>query len=87
MSEQFEYVLKVSDKGQIVIPKEICAKLGVNIGENLLVITKDGDILLRKAKEAAFRHITKEIEKVVKEESFHVDKMMDEAIKRARRSK
>ncbi len=87
MSEQFEYLLKVSDKGRIIIPKEICAKLGVRSGEELLEITKDGDILLRKAQEAAFRHITKEIEKAVKEESLHVDKMMDEEIKRARRPK
>ena len=44
MSEQIEDVIKVSPKGQIVIPKEIRKKLGVRSGEKLLVLTRDGDI-------------------------------------------
>ena len=51
MTEQIEAVIKVSPKGQIVIPREIRKKLGLKGGEKLLVLTRDGDILLRKAQE------------------------------------
>jgi antitoxin PrlF len=87
MSEQIEDVIKVSPKGQIVIPKEIRKKLGVRSGEKLLVLTRDGDILLRKTQEASVVEIAKKIDKVTKEEQINVDTIVDEAIKWARRSK
>jgi len=87
MSEQIEDVIKVSPKGQIVIPKEIRKKLGVRSGEKLLVLTRDGDILLRKTKEVSIVEIAKKIDKVTKEEQINVDTIIDEAIKWARRSK
>jgi len=87
MTEQMEDIIKVSPKGQIVIPKEIREKLGVRSGEKLLVLTKDGDILLRKAKEASIQEIAESIGKVAKEECIDVDKILDEAIEWARRSK
>ncbi len=52
MTEQIEDVIKVSSKGQIVIPREIRKKLGVKGGQKLLVLTCDGDIVLRKAKDS-----------------------------------
>jgi antitoxin PrlF len=87
MSEQIEDVIKVSPKGQIVIPKEIRKKLGVRSGEKLLVLTRDGDILLRKTQEVSIVEIAKKIDKVTKEEQINVDTIVDEAIKWARRSK
>lgn len=87
MSEQIEAVIKVSPKGQIVIPKEIRKKLGVRSGEKLLVLTRDGDILLRKTQEESIVEIAKKIDKVTKEEQINVDTIVDEAIKWARRSK
>ncbi len=87
MSEQIEDVIKVSPKGQIVIPKEIRKKLGVRSGEKLLVLTRDGDILLRKTQEVSIEEIAKKIDKVTKEEQINVDTIIDEAIKWARRSK
>ena len=39
MTEQIEDVIKLSSKGQIVIPREIRKKLGVKGGEKLLVLT------------------------------------------------
>jgi AbrB family looped-hinge helix DNA binding protein len=87
MSEQIEDVIKVSPKGQIVIPKEIRKKLGVRSGEKLLVLTRDGDILLRKTQEVSIVEIAKKIDKVTKEEQINVDAIVDEAIKWARRSK
>jgi antitoxin PrlF len=87
MSEQIEDVIKVSPKGQIVIPKEIRKKLGVRSGEKLLVLTRDGDILLRKTQKVSIEEIAKKIDKVTKEEQINVDTIIDEAIKWARRSK
>jgi antitoxin PrlF len=86
MSEQIEDVIKVSPKGQIVIPKEIRKKLGVRSGEKLLVLTRDGDILLRKTQEVSIEEIAKKIDKVTKEDQINVDTIIDEAIKWARRS-
>jgi len=56
-------------------------------GEKLLVLTRDGDILLRKTKELSLDDAAKRIEKVTKEESIDVDKLVAEAIEWARKSK
>ena len=40
MPEQIEGIIKVSSKGQIVIPREVRKKLGVKGGEKLLVLTR-----------------------------------------------
>jgi antitoxin PrlF len=87
MTEQIEDVIKVSSKGQIVIPREIRKKLGMKGGEKLLVLTRDGDILLRKAKELSLDDIAERIDKVAKEECIDVDKLVAEAIEWARKSK
>ena len=87
MTEQIEDIIKVSSKGQIVIPREIRKKLGVKGGEKLLVLTCDGDIVLRKTKELSLNEIADRIEKVTKEESIDVDKLVAEAVEWARKSK
>jgi len=87
MTEQIEDVIKVSSKGQIVIPREIRKKLGVKGGEKLLVLTRDGDILLRKAKALSLDDLGERIDKVVKEECIDVDKLVAEAVEWARKSK
>jgi antitoxin PrlF len=87
MTEQIEDIIKVSSKGQIVIPREIRKKLGLNGGEKLLVLTCDGDILLRKAKELSLDDIAERIDKVVKKECIDVDKLVAEAVEWARKSK
>jgi antitoxin PrlF len=87
MTEQIEDIIRVSSKGQIVIPREVRKKLGVRGGEKLLVITRDGDILLRKTAEISIEDIAKKIEKVTREESIDVDKIVAEAVEWARRSK
>jgi AbrB family looped-hinge helix DNA binding protein len=50
MAEQIEGIIKVSSKGQVVIPKEVRKKLGVKGGEKLLVLTRDGVFCLEKLK-------------------------------------
>jgi AbrB family looped-hinge helix DNA binding protein len=87
MTEQIEDVIKVSSKGQIVIPREIRKKLGVKGGQKLLVLTCDGDIVLRKAKEVSLDGLGEQIDKVVKEECIDVDKLVAEAVEWARKSK
>ena len=87
MSEQIEDVIKVSSKGQIVIPREVRKKLGMKGGEKLLVLTRDGDILLRKTKEASIEEIAAKIEKATSEESIDVDTIVAEAVEWARKSK
>jgi antitoxin PrlF len=87
MTEQIEDVIKLSSKGQIVIPREIRKKLGLKGGEKLLVLTRDGDILLRKAKELSLDDIAERIDKVTKEECIDVDKLVAEAVEWARKSK
>jgi AbrB family looped-hinge helix DNA binding protein len=87
MAEQIEDIIKVSSKGQVVIPREIRKKLGVKGGEKLLVLTRDGDILLRKTKEVSIEDIAKKIEKATSEESIDVDTIVAEAVEWARKSK
>ncbi|MGA3290447.1 MAG: AbrB/MazE/SpoVT family DNA-binding domain-containing protein [Candidatus Bathyarchaeia archaeon] len=87
MREQIEDIIKVSSKGQIVIPREVRKKLGVKGGEKLLVLTRNGDILLRKTKEVSIEDIANKIEKATSEESIDVDTIVAEAVEWARRSK
>jgi AbrB family looped-hinge helix DNA binding protein len=87
MAEEIEDIIKVSSKGQIVIPGEVRRKLGVKGGEKLLVLTRNGDILLRKTKEASIGDIAKKIEMVTNEESIDVDTIVAEAVEWARKSK
>ena len=87
MTEQVEDIIKVSSKGQIVIPREVRKKLGVKGGEKLLVLTRDGDILLRKTKELSLDDIAERIDKVATEECIDVDKLVAEAVAWARKSK
>jgi hypothetical protein len=51
------------------------------------VLTRDGDILIRKANELSLDDITERISKVVKEEHIDVDKLVAEAVEWARKSK
>ena len=85
MTEQIEDIIKVSSKGQIVIPREIRKKLGVKGGEKLLVLTCDGDILLRKTKELSIEDIAHKLEKATSK--IDVDEIVAEAIEWARKSK
>lgn len=87
MTEQIEDIIKVSSKGQIVIPREIREKLGVTGGEKLLVLTRDGDILLRKTKESSIEELGRRVDKTIKEESVDVDTIIAEAVEWARKSR
>jgi antitoxin PrlF len=82
---KIEGVVKVSSKGQIVIPKEVREKLGVNAGEKLLVIRRDGEILLKKMG-LSVEEIGERVEKAAREKGIDVDKLISEACEWARKS-
>jgi AbrB family looped-hinge helix DNA binding protein len=87
MEEQIEDIIRVSSKGQIVIPSEVRRKLGVKGGEKLLVLTRDGDILLRKTKEPSVEDIATKLNNVVKDKGIDVDTLVAEAVEWVRKSK
>ncbi len=87
MVEQIEDIIKVSSKGQIVIPRDVRKKLGMRGGEKLLVLTCDGDILLRKTENSSLEDIARKIEKVTNKKSIDVDTVVAEAVEWARKSK
>lgn len=65
--------IKVSEKGQIAIPQLIRETLGINKGDELVIIQIDNKILLEKAQEVEqkmkddFKDILKFSEKSLKE--------------------
>jgi antitoxin PrlF len=87
MTEQIEDVIKVSSKCQILIPIEIRKKLCVKCGEKLLLLTRDGDILLRKTKNVSIADIANKIDKATQEKPIDIDKIVAEAVEWARKSK
>jgi AbrB family looped-hinge helix DNA binding protein len=46
-------VTKVSDKGQVVIPKEIREKVGFTVGSRLIVVATDDAVVLQKVETIA----------------------------------
>jgi antitoxin PrlF len=87
MNEKLEAIIKVSSKGQIVIPKEMREKMGVRGGEKLLVLSRGNEILLRKAESFSIEEISKRIEKQTNQKGIDTDALVDEAIEWARKSK
>jgi len=87
MTETIEDVVKVSPKGQIVIPKEIRKRLGVSAGERLLVVSRDKEILIKKLRGLSVEEIGAKIETAAKVKGVDIDKLIDEAVEWARRSK
>lgn len=45
--------IKVSEKGQIAIPKEMRDNMGIKEGEELLLFQKEDQILIQKAKKVS----------------------------------
>ena len=85
--EQIEDIIKVSSKGEIVIPQKVRKKIGVRGGDKLLVLTRDGDVLLRKTKQESIDDIANKIEKTTSENSIDIDAIVAEAVEWARKSK
>ena len=47
-------IIKVSDKGQIAIPVEMRAIIGLNKGDSLLIVQSEGRIMMEKPKTEDF---------------------------------
>jgi AbrB family looped-hinge helix DNA binding protein len=80
-----EGVVKVSTKGQIVIPKEVRAQFGIVPGKRLLVAVEEDEILLKKIEEISLGELSKRLGKQAKKERIDVDGLVDEAIRWARK--
>ena len=87
MTEQIEDMVKISSKGQIVIPKCVREKLGLQVGEKLLVVSRDGEILLRKTKKLSLIDMAEKLAAQTLKQDIDVDKIIDEAVEWARRTK
>ncbi len=48
MAEQLEEIVKVSPRGQIVIPIDIRTELDIKAGDRLLVRKENGQIVIQK---------------------------------------
>jgi len=86
-SRKIEDIVKVSPKGQIVIPKEIRRRLFITTGEKLLVMSRDKEILLKKIENLSPEEIGEKVEKTAKERNIDIDELISEAVEWTRRSK
>lgn len=82
---QVEEVVSVSTKGQIVLPKKVRQKFGIEPGKKLLVATDERGILLRKLEDLSLQEISERTTKVVRNESIDVPTLVEEAINWARK--
>lgn len=83
-------MVKVSSRGQIVIPKDIMRELSVREGDKLLVISKNKNLLLKKIEMDVFE---KSLESVLEpmwrkaERKKLTERDVEEAIRRVRKRK
>lgn len=80
-------IVKVSPRGQIVIPKEIRNRLGIFPGKKLIVMTRNEEVLLKKTEEVSIEEISEKIEKTAKKKGIDVNSLVSEAVEWARKSK
>lgn len=57
-------IVKVTSRGQIVIPKSIRKELGIKSGEKLLAYDRDDTIILKPLRGLEKKSVEKELEKV-----------------------
>ena len=62
--------VKVSDKGQIAIPREVREEAGIKKGDDLILIHEKGKIMLEKVEE-----ISKEVKEDFKDLLAHSEKV------------
>lgn len=82
--EEIEDVAKVSSKGQVVIPKEIRERLGILPGEKIIVMTRDEEIVLKKARRLRLEELSEKIAGAAEKNKIDVEKLIDEAVRWAR---
>jgi len=85
--EKLENVVKVSRKGQIVIPKEVRDALGIESGGKLAVIVKGDEIILRKIEKLDISEIGSRVSAIAEKEGVNINSLVEEAIEWARKQK
>ena len=83
---QAEEVVKVSTKGQIVIPRDVRKRLGITPGKKLLMAVGEKEIVLRKVEDLTLEEMSRRISRAASKEKMDVDALVDEAIRWARSS-
>jgi AbrB family looped-hinge helix DNA binding protein len=79
--------VKIREKGQLTLPKEVRDEIGLEVGEKLTVLVVDGEIRLRPVKSVVertfgvFRHLAegnkgKSIEQILAEEEAAIERGM-----------
>lgn len=56
-------IVKVTDKGQISLPVKVRESMNIDNGDELIVMTNDNSIVLKKLKKSDFRDLLKHSEK------------------------
>lgn len=84
---QVEEIVRVSSKGQIVIPKRVRQKFGIEPGKKLLVATGSGKILLSTLEDLSLAEISGRTSTIVENEGIDVPRLVDEAVSWARKEK
>ena len=79
--EEIEDVTKVSSKGQVVIPKEIRERLGILPGEKIIVMTRDEEIVLKKARRLSLEDLSEKIAGAAEKNKIDAEKLIDEAVR------
>ncbi len=82
--EEIEDVTKVSSKGQVVIPKEIRERLGILPGEKIIVMTRNDEIVLKKARRLSLEELSEKIAAAAEKNKIDVEKLIEEAVRWAR---
>jgi len=59
-------IIKVSDKGQISIPIDMRKSIGINIGDELIVIGNGNTLCIKKLKKEDFSDLLKHSENIAK---------------------
>ncbi|MEK6919260.1 MAG: AbrB/MazE/SpoVT family DNA-binding domain-containing protein [Nanoarchaeota archaeon] len=60
-------IIKVTDKGQISIPRSMRQSLKIEMGDNLLITNSEGKIIIKKIVDDDFKDILKISEESLKE--------------------
>ncbi len=85
---QVEDIVKLSSKGQIVIPLRVRKQFGLEPGERLLLaVSEGGEILLRRLQHMSLEEISNRTSKIVEREKIDVDALVEEAISWARKGR
>lgn len=77
---------KISSRGQVAIPSDIRAQLGLNEGSKVLFFTEDDTLLIKKINEQSFAEITRPL-KVAAKKAGMKEKDVTDMIHRFRKKK